>query len=167
MRARPPTRSPDMLEHATLLLRPPDPSMVQAVADPATGASLGFARRRPPGLWERWLGGWVVEVYEQEDASLLCTIRRGWLRPQCRLVYDADEQGVGVVRGRRLEDRRGRVIALRWQDAAGKGDVYRDPAGRPLATVRPGRDGLAVAFTEEVTADPFAKMLVLAAALQG
>lgn len=156
-----------MLEHATLLLLPPDPSMVQAVADPATGAPLGFARRLPAGLWERWFGGCVVEVHEQEDASLLCTVRCGWLRPRRRLVYDADEQGVGMVCGRRLEDRRGRVVAVRWQDAGGKGDVYRDSAGRSLATVRPGKEGLAVTFSEEAGADPFARMLVLAASLQG
>ena len=72
----------------------------------------------------------------------------------------------------------GRCAGGGWRTAAaasspcagrtpGRGDVFRDPAGRPLATLRPGRDGLALAFTEAVAADPFAKMLVLAAALQG
>jgi hypothetical protein len=156
-----------MLEHATLLLRPPDASAVQTVVDPTTGAPLGFVRRRPGGVWERWFGGGVLDVREQEDASLLCTIRRGWLRPQCRLVYDADGLGVGMVLGRRLEDRHGRLVAVRRPDAFGRGDVFRDPAGAPLATLRPGRDGLAVAFTEAATTDPFTRMLVLAAALQG
>ena len=150
-----------MLEHATLLLRPPDPSSVQAVVDAATGAALGFARRRPGSAWGRWLGGATLAVHEQQDDSLLCTIRRGWLRRHCRLVYDAEEQGVGVVRGRRLEDRLGRLVAVCGPDA-----VFRDPEGRPLASLRPEAAGLAVAFTEAVAADPFARMLVLAAALR-
>ena len=155
-----------MLEHATLLLRPADPSAAQAVADADTGAPLGFSRRRPAGPWERWLGGGVLEVHEQEDDSLLCIIRRGWLRPHCRLVCDADGLGVGLVRGRRLEDRHGRLVGLRWPDAGGLGAVFRDPAGHALATLRPGRDGLAVCFTD-AAGDPFLRMLVLAASLQG
>ena len=150
-----------MLEHATLLLRPPDASRVQAVVDAETGAALGFARNRPAGGWGRWLGGATLEVHEQQDASLLCTIRRGWLRRGCRLVYDADERGVGLVRGRRLEDRHGRLVA-----AGGPDGVFRDPDGRPLATLRAGAGGLTVAFTEGAATDPFARMLVLAAALR-
>lgn len=149
-----------------LLLRPLNPSSVQTVVDPATGAPVGFARRPPAGAWQRWFGGGVLEVHEQEDASLLCTIRGRWLRPHCRLVCDADGRGVGEVRGRRLEDRHGRLVAVRWPDAGGRGDVFRDPAGSPLATARPGKDGLAVAFTEAAAADPFTKMLVLAAVLR-
>ncbi len=69
--------------------------------------------------------------------------------------------------GRRLEDRRGRAVAVRWQDAAGKGDAFRDPEGRPRWR-RCGLEtgGLVIDFAEE-TADPFAKMLLLAAALGG
>ncbi len=62
---------------------------------------------------------------------------------------------------------RGRVVAVRGPDAAARGDVFRDPEGRPLATLRPGKDGVTLAFTEAVAADPFAKMLMLAAALHG
>ena len=155
-----------LLEYATLLLRNPDPSLAQAVADPATGAPLGFTRRQPAGPWQRWFGGGVLEVHEHEDASLLCTIRRGWLRPHCRLVCDADGQGVGVVRGRRLEDRHGRLVAVRGPDAGGAGAVFRDPAGLAVATLRPGRDGLAVCFAEAAATNPFTRMLVLAASLQ-
>lgn len=96
-----------MLEHAMLLLRRLDSSAVQAVVEPSTYAPLGFVRLRPRGLLESWFAGPLLEVREHEDESLLCTIRNSRLRPYTRLVYDADDRGVGVVRGRRLEDRNG------------------------------------------------------------
>jgi hypothetical protein len=150
-----------MLEYATLLLRPPDAHSIQAIVDPSTGAPAGFVRPRPGGFWERWLAGPVLEVREHEDASLLCVVRCGRFRGG-RQVYDADGRRVGAVRGRRLEDRRGRVLAVR-----GTGDVFRDAEGQPLAELRPGKEGLSVGFTEAIAADPFAKMLVLAAAVRG
>ena len=154
-----------MLEHATLLLRPPDAAAVQAVVDAAGGAPLGFARPRPAGLLARWLAGPVVEVHEHEDNSLLCVIHRGLLRPHWRLVCDAEGRPVGAVRGRRLEGRDGCVVAVRRPDAAPGGDVFRDPEGRLLATLLPRQRGATLTFTDAIAADPFAKMLVLAAAL--
>jgi hypothetical protein len=150
-----------MLEHTTLLLRPPDAQSIQAVVDPSTGAPAGFVRPRPAGFWERWLAGPVLEVREHEDASLLCVVRCGRFLPR-RQVSDADGRRVGTVCGRRLGDRRGRVVAVR-----GPGDVFHDAEGQPLAALRPGKDGLLVAFTQAIAADPFAKMLVLAAAVRG
>lgn len=150
-----------MLEHATLLLRPPDSLSVRAVVAPVTDAPLGFVRPRPGGLLERWFGGSLLEVREHEDASLLCTIRNSWFRPGRRLVYDADDRTIGVVRGPRLEDRMGRVVAVQ------KGELFRDPQGRPLATVRSGAEGAVIHFAEETADAPFTRMLVLAAALDG
>ena len=154
-----------MLEHATLLLRPLDSSSVRAVVEPTAEAPLGFVRPRRLGLLERWFGGSVLEVREHEDASLLCTIRNSWLRPHHRLVYDADDHCVGAVRGRRLEDRNGRVLAVRRLNAELKCDVFRDLEGRSLATLRSEAEGVVIAFTEAAAEDPFTRMLVLAAAL--
>jgi len=156
-----------MLEHTTLLLRPPDSSSVRAVVEPAADAPLGLVRPRPLGWWERCLGGSVLEVREHEDASLLCTIRNSWLRPYSRLVYDADDHSVGVVRGPRLEDRNGRVVAVRRPNAELKCEVFRDPEGRSLATLRAEAEGLVLGFTEETAEAPFTRMLMLAAALHG
>ena len=155
-----------MLEHATLLLRTPDSSSVQAVVEPAVGAPLGFIRPRPLGWMERWLGGALWEVREHEDASLLCTIRNSFFWPSHWLVYDADEHCVGAVRGRRLEDRNGRLLALRRPNTEPKGEVFRSPEGRCLATLRSEADGVVIAFAEAAAGDPFARMLMLAAALQ-
>jgi len=156
-----------MLEQATLLLRPLDALSVQAVVAPLTDAPLGFVRPRPGGWLVRWFGGSVLEVREHEDASLLCTIRNSWLRPSGRSVYDADDHTVGVVRGTRLVDRTGRVVAVRRHNAELKCDVFRDPEGRSLATLRSNAGGLVIDFTEETADAPFTRMLVLAAALHG
>jgi hypothetical protein len=156
-----------MLEHATLLLRPADSLAVHAVVEPFTESPLGFLRPRPVGWLEQWLGGAVLEVREHEDASLLCTIRNSWLWPNRRLVYDADDHCVGAVRGRRLEDRNGRVLAVRRPNAELKGDVFRDSDGRSLATLRSEAAGVVIAFTEAAADAPFTRMLILAAALHG
>lgn len=153
-----------MLEHATLLLLAPNPPSKQIV-EPSTGAPLGFARPRRRRFWERAFGGPLLEVHEHEDGSLLCTIRRGLLWPYRRLVYDADGFLVGAVRGRRLEDPPGRVFAVRRPNPDGAGEVFLDADGRTLAALRQEKEGVSVAFAEAITGDPFAKMLVLAAAL--
>jgi hypothetical protein len=155
-----------MLEHSTLLLQPPDEASNQAVVDPSTGAPLGFAGRRPVGLWRQLFAARVLEVHEHEDASLLCIIRESWLG-RVRVVDDADGRRIGVVRGRRLEDGYGRLVAVRGPDPAHDGDGFLDPMGRPLASLTPSKHGATLAFAEAIAADPFAKMLVLAAALRG
>jgi hypothetical protein len=155
-----------MLELAQLLLQFPDAKALQGVVDPSTGAPAGFVRPRPSGLWQRWFVGPVLDVYEHEDESLLCVIRSGRF-PRRRLVYDADGRWVGAVMGRRLEDRHSCVVALRETDGGARSDVFRDAEGRPLATLQSGRDGVRLSFTEAIAGDPFAKMLVLAAALRG
>jgi hypothetical protein len=156
-----------MLEHAMLLLRPPDTFAMQAVVEPSSNAPLGFVRPRPRSLLEKWLGGSVLEVREHVDASLLFTIRNSWFRPGTRLVYDAEDRGVGQVRGRRLEDRNGGVVAVRRPDTEPVGDVFLDAEGRSLATLRSGADGVVVLFAEGTAEEPFTRMLILAAALHG
>ena len=55
----------------------------------------------------------------------------------------------------------------RGPDAGSRGEVFRDPVGRVLATLRSGKDGVTLAFTEAVAAEPFTRMLLLAATLRG
>ncbi|HVS39575.1 MAG TPA: hypothetical protein VMS17_28720 [Gemmataceae bacterium] len=155
-----------MLELPALLLHPPDARSCQAILDAATGAPAGFSRPRAAGLWDRWLSGATLEVHEHVDESLLCVIRQGRF-PRRRLVYDAEGRWVGAVFGRRLEDGCGRVVAVRGPNSGMRGDVFRDPDGRQAAILQPGKHGLALAFTDACAADPFARMLMLAAALHG
>lgn len=148
-----------------LLLLAPDSTATQVVVEPSTGAPLGFVRPRRPGFWLHLLGLRLLEVHEHEDASLLCTIRRGLLWPYRRLVYDAEGVLVGAVRGPHLEAPPGRVFAVSKPDPDRRGEAFLDADGQALATLRPGKEGVSVTFTEAIAADPFAKMLVLAAAL--
>ena len=125
-------------------------------------APPGFARPRPAGLWQRWFGGAALEVHEYEDESLLCVIRPGRF-PHRRLVYDADGAG------------RGGCAAGGWRTGAAASSPCGRPAPNGRRVPRPGRPAAgdaaagagraACAFTE-AAADPFAKMLVLAAALR-
>ena len=68
-----------MLEGQGLVLRPWAPAAegaTRAILDAATGAPLGFAR------WRRTASGWprrpLLEVFETEDAALLCTAHARW-----------------------------------------------------------------------------------------
>jgi hypothetical protein len=156
-----------MLESPSLLVRPPDAAAVRAVVEPATGAPLGSARRRRGrGFWGRWFGRPVLEVREHEDEPLLFTVRRCWGWPGGREVRDADGRFVGTLRGWCIWDRFGRPLAGR---AAPGGPGYEElgsPEGRVLAILHYEISGIRLSFTPEVAADPFAKMLVLAAALE-
>jgi hypothetical protein len=152
-----------MLEHAELLLRPGDGSAGRAIVAADTGAPLGFARwRTPGGPWWR-LRPAVLAVHEHEDEPLLFTVRRGWPLLPWREVRDAEGRRVGYLLGRRVSNRLGRRLAQRLRLA----DRYefRRADGRALAEVRLGREGARLTFGAEVAPDPFAKMLLLAAAL--
>src|SRR5690349_14665636 len=94
-----------MLERQGLVLGPWGPAggaggagPRRPVLDAATGERLGFFSRAEPGpRWLRWLLPVVLEAYETEDASLLCSVRgpalgrRGWE------VCDSEGRRVGVL----------------------------------------------------------------------
>jgi hypothetical protein len=148
-----------MLERGTLLVRDGGGG-VRAVVDGATGLALGSAR--PTGAGPRWLPGRpVLEVREAGDAPLLFTVRRGWSLAPRHEVRDAEGRLVGTLAGPRVSGR-GRPVAVRGADGA-----YRAADGRVLARVALGKGGTEVNFSDAVAADPFAKMLLLAAALLG
>jgi hypothetical protein len=150
-----------MLETPILLVRPSDPSGVRAILDTATRKPLGYAR---PGRRPWWgLGPAVLEVHEQEDEPLLFTLRRGWGLTPRHEVRDAEGTPVGLVDGRFLRDGWGRCVAVGEEGPGGR--AFRDAGGRLLARVARRPDGVEVGFTEAVAADPFAKMMLLAAAL--
>jgi hypothetical protein len=69
------------------------------------------------------------------------------------------------VCGRRLRDRYGRALARARPLAGRPGYVFATPDGEALAEWEPGAGGPRLTFRPEVAEDPFAKMLLLAAAL--
>ncbi|MCC6418397.1 MAG: hypothetical protein IT429_09165 [Gemmataceae bacterium] len=137
----------------------------RVVRDDASGERVGFVRRAAPGpRWLRWLLPSVLEVYETEDASHLCTIHGpGWRRRLWR-VLDADGRYVGAIDGGVLRDADGRRLALVYRSAGG-GARYIGPDGAELAAFTPATRGILLTFTPAIEGDPFARMTILAAAL--
>ena len=155
-----------MLEQPVLLLRPRKTSPRQAIVAPDTGAPLGFARW--PGTAAPWWpfgGGPVLAVHEHEDEPLLFSVYRCWSLLPRREVCDADGHHVGILAGPQVRDRFGRSLAVLRRERNGRAATFLSPDGRSLGRVTADADGVRVAFGPEVAADPFAKMLLLAAAL--
>jgi hypothetical protein len=162
-----------MLEHPHLLLLPWSPAPGRAgnrrrdIIDPDTGDPLGFVCRRPPALpaWLSWLGRPALEIHEDEDASLLCIqygprfYVRGWE------VYDAEEHLVGTLRGNAVRDRLDRTLAAVEYARNGTGHRFTSPDGYELGTLTPAGAGVRLTFAPLLGGDPFAKMVLLAAAL--
>jgi hypothetical protein len=119
----------------------------------ACGATVGFARRRR---------GWllpVVEVREQEESPLVCTIRRCFTLWPRHEVRDADGELVGVLAGQWLLDR--------WQRAVMRlrGMEFVDVQGAVLARWDRRDGAVRLELLPAVQDEPFAKMLILAASL--
>jgi hypothetical protein len=155
-----------MLEQANLWLSSwstdTDRPAACTISDPATHQLLGQARRRPlpRSFWRRWLARPTLEVVETEDESLLCTIQRlVGFRPAWE-VCDADGRYVGGVRGPHVVDPFGQVVCQR----VGKNFVTLQ--GQELAALRPEEKGTLLSFGAELADNPFARMLLLAAALR-
>lgn len=118
------------------------------------GEAVGAARWRYRPWWRGWPTA-ILEVREEVQGPLVCTIRRQlalWAR---REVRDAESELVGVVAGRWLLDRWGNVAMRR------RGGELLDERDAVLATVQAAR----LEFRPLVQQDPFAKMLLLAAVL--
>jgi hypothetical protein len=156
-----------MLEQTRLLLGHWGPDGMRAIVAADTGQPQGFAcwRSRAGLSWWRRLGRPVLEVHEQEDQPLLFTVRRCWTLWTSYEVCDADDRHVGYVLGATLYDRSGRKLAVRR--ASETGTLFQDPTGLPLARWESGPESDVFAFLPEVQDNPFSKMVLLAAVLQG
>jgi hypothetical protein len=156
-----------MLEQKRLLLSRWGPDGVRAILAADTGQPQGFAcwRSRAGLPWWRRLGRSVLEVREQEDQPLLFTVRRCWTLWPNYEVRDAEDRLVGYLVGTTLYDRSGQKLAVRCSSETGT--LFQDGNGLPLAQweSRPENDQLA--FLPDVQDNPFSKMMLLAAVLQG
>jgi hypothetical protein len=161
-----------MLEYPTLLLLPwargPGqlPGRRRTILDPATGKPLGFARPRATSLppWLRWLLRSALEIVESEDESLLCTLSCPWFVLRGWEVSDADEHPVGALRGHLILDRYDRQLASVAR-AEGGGHRFLSPDGYELGFLGPAAADMRLTFAEHLAGDPFARMMLLAAAL--
>lgn len=129
----------------------------------AAGTPLGVARRRPGRF--SWLARAPLEICEADDEPLLFTVRPRWaLLPRWE-VRDADSHRVGGVRGAWVFDRFGLPLAAA-EPSAGRGQArFRDREGRVLAALDRSPEGTHLQFDGEAPANPFVRMILLAAAL--
>lgn len=157
----------------------------RTVRDLATGLFRGRIYWRPgtQHRWLQWFACPMLEIYETEDESLLCTAQRSWgILPRWQ-VRDADENLVGWIvrpcfwvtspshsatqsRGTLLLDRLSRKLAVFDPGPSDQAEGrFLDAERQELATLAPSNEGLAVTFAVELDDRPFEKMLLLAAAL--
>jgi hypothetical protein len=156
-----------MLEESELLLRPRNGSALRAIVAADSGKPLGFARwnpaeRRP---WWRWLVPGTLEVREQEDESLLFTLRRAWTLLAWYEICDADGVLLGRVIGRVVQDHEQRCFAVHQSEEQPGRTAFVSPAGLRLARLKNDADGIRLTFATEIEDEPFLKMLLLGAAL--
>jgi hypothetical protein len=165
-----------MLEQRGLLLGPwrqaeAGPGAARGRTRPVTdldgGRPLGFVRLLPGLDWPllRWLSRPSFEVYETEDASLLCTAARLRGLPWCWEVRDAEERRVAVVYRRLVLDGAGRrLAAVAWLAGAGPAR-FLGPRGAELGSCRAGPGWTALTFAACLAQAPFTRMALLGATL--
>jgi hypothetical protein len=147
-----------LLEQGVLVLRLNSQGEWRLFAE--FGQPVGLARSTS----ERSVWWWpfpqpVLAIHELEDEPLVCTVRPCWGLGAWFRVLDGNDHPVGFLLAGRIWGALGQRLANR------QGDRFLAPDGRILAEMsrRAGEEQLR--FREEVGADPFAKMLLLAAVL--
>jgi hypothetical protein len=148
-----------MLERGSLRVREPGADGSRLIEDAATGAELGTARPAPRPWWLPLRS--VLEIRETGDAPLVFTLRRGWPLLLQREVRDAEGRPVGRLLGPLVEDAAGRRLAILGPDGS-----FRRPNGVTAARLTAEKGCITIRFEGETDADPFGRMLLLAAVLQ-
>ena len=155
-----------LLERKVLLLTLRDASGRRVILDHDTGTLVGFSQRRPRVGWRSRCTRRVVEVHEQQDDSLLCTVRRCWSLFPWYEVWDADDHLVGWHGGPIVLDPAGRPVAVREEESEIGTSWKAGVDSNTLALVAWQGDDVRLTFADEIAGEPFLKMLILAAALR-
>jgi hypothetical protein len=165
-----------MLEQRTLLLGPwqltdSGPGLGAAWTQPVFavpgGQRLGFIHHQLGIRWPllRWLSRETLEVFETEDASLLCRVLRPCGLPWRWEVRDADERRVGLVSRRLVLDGIGRRLAVVcWSSGSASGRFF-TPQGGQIGAFTRQADGTCLTFDPSLDNSPFARMALLGAVL--
>jgi hypothetical protein len=137
------------------------------VIDPGSRKVLGFACAFESATWPgiRWLARRVMEVYETEDASLVCTMSRSWALAWGWNVKDADDRRVAVVHKRVIVQSTGRVLAVTELPAGLASGRFLNPRGMELGSFCTGTEGTSLTLAPILEGDPFSRMALLAAVL--
>jgi hypothetical protein len=171
------------------------PAPTRIVRAAADGAYLGFARLRAAPAFPRFWRWHRLEVLENEDASLVFTVRPRWSWLRRWDILDADYQRVGSFcsgrfdwppdivalwrlgtpadsgkqrySGTLVEDWHGRILA--WIEAPATRATARliAPDGQLMGTAAQIGTDTVVEFTPGLDGKPFVKMALLAALLEG
>jgi hypothetical protein len=152
-----------LLEQVVLHLLAPDAAGRRNLLGPS-GEPVGFARWQRRGPW--WLP-WkrrVLSIHEHDDQPLLFTVRRSLSLTPAFQVHDADDEQVGTLSFPWLLDRWGRPMA-EYATLSQSGGVFRTLEGDVLADWMPAGSAVRLGLHQPAWADPFLKMLLLAAAL--
>jgi hypothetical protein len=141
------------------------PAWTRAVLDLATRRQLGFVLRKAGLAWPflRWLTGYTLQVYETEDASLLCTLTRCWSPAWCWDVHDAEARRVAVVyRGLVLDGAGYRLARIVAGNDEGR---FLSPQGVELGTFHLAGGEASLTFAPVLEREPFARMALLGTTL--
>jgi hypothetical protein len=133
----------------------------------SSSKQLGFVRfdGDPERSWWSWLRQVRLDIFETEDASHLLTILKNWGVLGSWIVQDAEGNHVGNLYSSTIITSEPLKIARIDIDANGNGAI-RDMATQPIARVVQRADGVQeIAFTSEMSSNPFVRMLVLASVL--
>ncbi len=155
-----------LLERKALLLVAHDASGRRAILDRDSGLPVGLCQLRPRSGWRSCFTRRVLEVREQEDESLLCTVRRCWSIFSWYEVWDADDRLVGWNGGPLLLNRTGRRLSLREDELRTRTSRFVDGQGHALAQLAWHDEDVRLTFADEIADEPFVKMLLLAASLR-
>jgi hypothetical protein len=157
-----PIPSPErgLLEQSSLLFPHGSRNDLRILTD--TGQPAGVARWRYRGWWMRpsW---WQLEVYEEDQSPLLCTIWRPLALFPRYEVRDAEEELVGLLAGRYVLDRWHRCLMTFRPNS--EGGLYLGENNALVASWTTSPSEARLKWCEMVHHDPFAKMLLLAAVL--
>src|SRR5438093_1685029 len=133
----------------------------------AGGEQVGLVRQAPlpAPAWLGWLARRTLYVHELPDSSLVFVLRRAWGWPGRWHLFDAEERLVGTLRGRAIFDGSGNLLGvIESPDERGRGR-FLAMHGRELGEYVLQGEGLRMTFAPAVEGNPFARMLLLGAAL--
>jgi hypothetical protein len=142
-----------------------DSPPIWAILESSSCAVVGLARTDTTsnGTWSRWLNRPGLAVFESGDEPLVCTVRRRWSWSACWDLRDSDGHVVGRIAPGIVEAALGRFwIAVSRSHSVTE---FRDRDGHILATISRQSDDRLLTFVGQPKDDPFARMLMLGAAL--
>jgi hypothetical protein len=158
-----------MLELTSLLLSPWEPHgpSPRRILDADRGDLVGTARWRESTTpwWKRLISRPILEIREAGDEPLLFTLRRLWSWRVVWQAREADGHRVGLITKHEVRNRAERRLALLQVMPGGEELYMRGLLGSPLASLQKTAQGDLLKFDEMVENNPFAKMVLLGAAL--